>query len=529
MQTESVESLSEVEVLIVGAGPTGLTLACDLARRGVRVAIVEQATEPAIGSRGKGLQPRTLEVFDDLGVIAPILASGSAYPRMRVHLGFFSLPWRMMEQSDVTPDVPYPNAWLVPQARTEAALAARLAALGVAVRFGTLLSRFSQDAEGVCAELSKAGRASQLRARYLVAADGGRSSVRKALGLRFLGESYEHEAMLVGDVCMEKLSREHWHVWRGKRGVVALCPLPGGTSFQLLAQLSSKASETEPDVALAQTLVTQAAGKRGPRVVSASWLSLYRPNVRMVERYREGRVFLAGDAAHVHPPTGGQGLNTGVQDAYNLGWKLAAVLSGASETLLDTYEEERLPVAAAVLRISSHLFRQPLRAQRRGSEMKQLSLSYHGSSLARDERVRAGKLCAGDRAPDAPCTSSAGARRLFDVTRGPHGAVLCFGANASAHARQLRETWGPATPCFAVSDQPTAPDSACLHDAQGWLRRTYAERNETAVVIRPDGYLGLLTDAPAPVSAVAAYLRSIGQLVDGVSQSSPARGTVTGM
>jgi hypothetical protein len=205
-------------------------------------------------------------------------------------------------------------------------------------------------------------------------------------------------------------------------------------------------------------------------------MSVYRVNIRMAERFRDRRVFLAGDAAHVHSPAGGQGLNTGVQDAYNLGWKLA------SERALDTYEEERLPVAAGVLGLSTRLYRgmseRQAEAFRRGEETNQLGIGYPGASLS----VGGGK--AGERAPDAPLREG----RLFDVFRGPHFTLLAFGERHAATVARVNERYGPAVRAYTVG-----PDRTDLVDAEGHARRAYG--TDGLVLVRPDGYIGVY-DAP---------------------------------
>ena len=396
----------ETTVLIAGAGPTGLTLALDLARRGISFRLIDAATAPFEGSRGKGLQPRTLEIFDDLGVIGAILAAGAPYPRFRFHVGRFSLrvgsigSWRQP-----TDGVPYPNLWMVPQARTEAILRDRLSALGGKVEFGYALAAFTQNQHGVDATLSTGER---VRADFLVGCDGGHSMVRKALGLRFDGETVDEKPMLVADVEVNGLDSRDWHVWPfAKDGAVALCPLPSTSLFQFTA----RAKTAEAGVESTAHKIT------GHVVKRVAWSSIYRPSARMVDRYRVGRVFLAGDAAHVHPPTGGQGLNTGVQDAYNLSWKLAHVIGGAPDSLLDTYEVERLPIAAAVLGLTKRLHK--TRSIARGDATNQLALHYRMSPLS--SGVPFVMLHPGDRMPDARLDDGS---RLFDHLRGPHSTEL---------------------------------------------------------------------------------------------------------
>ncbi|RKH66103.1 3-(3-hydroxyphenyl)propionate hydroxylase [Corallococcus sp. AB049A] len=480
-------------VLVIGAGPTGLTLACDIARRGIRVRIVDAASRPFAGSRGKGLSPRTLEMLDDLGVVDAVLAAGTPYPSLRLHWRRFVVGrWTMMKRRAATPDVPHPNPWLVPQARTEGILRDRLASLGVTVESGTSLTGFTQDDTGVTATLTRDGVEETVRTQYLVGADGGHSRVRKELGLTFHGVTHEEERMVVGDVSVEGLEHTHWHIWPfAKGGAVSLCPLPGAGRFQLALQVKPGGVVPElTEAALQQRIQEAAHPGRAVRLHDASWLSLYRPNVRMADRYRVGRVFIAGDAAHVHPPTGGQGLNTGVQDAYNLGWKLGHVIQGADPALLDTYEAERLPIAARVLGLSSQLFdgmRQGhMKALNRGDELRQLGLSYRGGPLAKELPGDTARVQAGDRAPDAPCVDAHGKPvRLSDRFRGPHWTLLAFGA---AHA----EVSGESVRVVRIlgTGVPLPPDA--LVDTEGHAHRAYDVVPDTGalILVRPDGYVG---------------------------------------
>jgi 2-polyprenyl-6-methoxyphenol hydroxylase-like FAD-dependent oxidoreductase len=396
----------DCEIILVGAGPTGLTLGIELARRGITFRIVDSAGEAFAGSRGKGIQPRTLEIFDDLGVIEPVLARGALYPKFRFHWEAFSLrAGSIGTRHAATEQVPYPNLWMLPQSVTEAILRERLHALGKEVEFGKGLVSFSQTERGVEASLSNGER---LKAQFLVGCDGGRSTVRKILGLQLQGESIAEESALVGDVEVEGLDRTDWHIWPfAKGGTVALCPLPSTSLFQF----NARAASADVDVSAWIFKAT------GYKVKRTAWISTYRASARMVERYRVGRVLLAGDAAHVHPPTGGQGLNTGVQDAYNLGWKLACVIRGGPDSLLESYETERMPIAVAVLGLSKRLYQ--TRSIRRGDATNQLLLHYRSSALS--SGVPLGKLYPGDRMPDAKLEDGT---RLFDHLRGPHATEI---------------------------------------------------------------------------------------------------------
>jgi 2-polyprenyl-6-methoxyphenol hydroxylase-like FAD-dependent oxidoreductase len=391
----------DTQVMIVGAGPTGLTLGIELARRSISFRLIDAAAGPFRGSRGKGIQPRTLEVFEDLGIIRAILKAGVQYPGFSVHIGPLSLRLGPMGgRKRATEGVPYPNLWLLPQYRTEQILRERLAQLGAQVEFGTAFERLSPDNRGVRVHLSSG---ESVTAEYLVGCDGGHSAVRKALGLGLRGDTLHTEAAFVADVHLEELDHTDWHVWPfAKGGSIALCPLPDASFFQLM-------SPREPADGIEAAILRAT----GCQVRQVAWSSMYRPAVRMVDQLRVGRVFLAGDAAHLHPPTGGQGLNTGIQDAYNLGWKLAHVLRGGPESVIDTYEAERLPVAAAVLGLSKHLYR--TRSLKRGDATNQLRLHYRTSTLSLGKPL--GRLHPGDRMPDVRLADDT---RLFEQMCGTH-------------------------------------------------------------------------------------------------------------
>ncbi|MEN9543755.1 MAG: hypothetical protein RLZZ598_588 [Pseudomonadota bacterium] len=521
---------TDTDVLIVGAGATGLTLACDLARRGVRFRILDKAQQAFGGSRGKGIQPRTLEVFDGLGIAKPLLAAGAPYPPMRLHWWFLRWTWHMIKPHKQTPDVPYPNTWLVPQWRTEEVLRSRLAELGCGVEYGSEVTDFAQDAAGVVVQLSQAGVSHALRARYLVGADGGRSFVRKRLGVKFIGNTSDEGRMIVGDLRVDGLSREHWHVWPTRKGgMVALCPLPHSDLFQLMMKIDPSEVEPELSESSIQSRWLAATGLKNLRLHSPAWLSVFRPNVRLVERYRTAHVLLAGDAAHVHTPAGAQGLNTGVQDAWNLGWKLALVLRGAPEALLDTYEEERMPVAAGVLKLSSELFkattqRTAITRLTRGDEERQLLLNYHASSLADAAGAgQVGKVLAGDRAPDAPCAQSSAARTtLFDAFRGGHFTVLAFGTKAIAEVQPLNQADPSVLRVVAVVAHSSVDGQVV--DDQGHARRAYGVGDDENVtfVVRPDGYVGQVASGQWR-QAITNYLnRVLGPALQGGAVSSTA-------
>ncbi|WP_393079102.1 FAD-dependent oxidoreductase [Streptomyces sp. LN704] len=453
------ERLVNVDVLVVGAGPTGLALGVDLARRGVDALVVERADGLFPGSRGKGIQPRTMEVFDDLGVLGAIRAAGGDYPvgmiwqdgrRAGEHL--------MFDPAEAGDDSPYTAPWMVPQWRTQEILFARLEESGGRVAFGREVVTVAQDEDGVTVEFASGA---PVRARYVVAADGGRSAVRRALGIAMTGETVDPHPMLVSDVRITGLDRDNWHVFPPREntgGFLAICPLAGTEDFQVVAQFPQG---TDVDLSLdgIRGTVAERSHLAPEAVTEVRWASDFRPRTALADRFRAGRVFLAGDSAHIHSPAGGQGLNTSVQDAYNLGWKLGAVLSGGAPTsLLDTYEEERLPVAADMLGLSTRVHRGEAR---RGAATGQLGLGYRDSSLTVETRTDLPEkaLRAGDRAPDATVEGV----RLFDVFRGPHWTLLTVGTE---------------------EEPPPLPGVRTVRIA------SYDRYGTGVFLVRPDGYVG---------------------------------------
>ncbi|MFE6847416.1 FAD-dependent monooxygenase [Streptomyces sp. NPDC057686] len=350
------------DVLIAGSGPTGLTLACELALSGAAVRVIEGRTAPHRESRGKGLWPSSLGVLERLGVAEPLTAIGSSEVVLR----------KYFDGAHVN-DTPMPGTGLlIGQWQIEEALRDRLAGLGVQVEYGSRLAGITQDAAGVRAELADG---TAIAAGYLAGCDGGRSTTRRLLGIPFEGSGEEEPAMVVGDVRAPGLSRDFWHQWfTSEGGGILLCPMPGTDTFQLQAapEQDEAGGLLPPSLESFQRLFDRHARMPGIRLADATWLSAWRVNVRMATRIREGRVFLAGDAAHVHPIAGGLGMNTGIQDAAALGRTLTAALAGqAGEEALDAYGAERLPVAAEVLADTSRRYERVLAAVRtpgRGTE-----------------------------------------------------------------------------------------------------------------------------------------------------------------
>jgi 2-polyprenyl-6-methoxyphenol hydroxylase-like FAD-dependent oxidoreductase len=484
-----------IDVLISGAGPAGTALAIDLARRGLDIRIIEKAAHAFDGSRAKGVQPRTLEVLQDLGVLGDVLAGGGEYPKLGIHLGPLTLPWRMYPGKQPSVDVPFPNTWLIPQYRTDRALHARLGRLGLGVEFGTELVGLTQGTETVTVKAAGIDGTEEIITRYVVGADGGASSVRRQLGIGFTGSTDEQDRMVIVDAVVTGLSRDRWHVWPGLRGrFIAACPLPHSDLFQLIIRLAPGEEPQLGEEQLSQRIRSQTRNQR-ITLRDIRWTSVFRPNIRLAESYGHWRVFIVGDAAHVHTPFGAQGLNTGIQDGYNLGWKLGQVLAGADPRLLDSYEAERLPVAVGVLGLStekySGLSKLDPSSVRRGKDEQELGLSYYGGPLAPRHSDRTKTLRVGDRAPDATLLGADGEQvTLFDSYRGPHFTAIAWGRRA-VHALD-RLDWpsdGAQLKRLAVGATAVRADQI-LTDGAGAFQRVYGLTEDTLLLIRPDGYIG---------------------------------------
>jgi 2-polyprenyl-6-methoxyphenol hydroxylase-like FAD-dependent oxidoreductase len=333
-----------VEVAVVGGGPTGLLLACELALAGVRVRVFERRQEPVRESRALTMHARSIEVLALRGLEERFLSRGRPLPT-----GHFGLLDTRLDFSGL--DTTFRFTLFLPQAVTEALLEERARELGVDLRRGHAVEALSQDAEGVELTGVSEGGPFRCRARYVVGADGARSAVRQLAGIAFPGTETTRTSVL-GDVTLGAPPSVPFLAITNTRGNVAIAPFAPGIHRAIVTDAERQATPLREPVTLDElrASLTRIAGSdfgvREPR-----WLSRFGNETRLAERYRSGRVLLAGDAAHMHYPAGGQGLNVGLQDAMNLGWKLAAVVrDGAPESLLDSYHRERHGVGEALLR-----------------------------------------------------------------------------------------------------------------------------------------------------------------------------------
>ncbi|WP_027803987.1 FAD-dependent monooxygenase [Paraburkholderia dilworthii] len=470
-------------VLIVGAGPTGLAAAMSLARAHIPVRIIDRAMQPNPYSRAIGIQARTLELLEQHRLVEPFLELGH---RARV-ANLFSNGMRLA-QLDFDPlHTRYPYLLFLDQSVTERLLTEHLATLGVTIERGVELTMFTQGSAGIQATLRRAdGHTQTLRPSYMIAADGAHSMIRHGLGLSFAGKTLEQTFLLADLHAETDWPEDEFHIFASGEGLVALFPM-GHRRHRLIADHAVEpAAEAAPlsPVVLGEPPLGRVPApsleeckallaKRVHERVDVSelaWSSYFHLNSRMVERLRVGRVFLAGDAAHVHSPAGAQGMNTGIQEAFNLGWKLARVLNGAApDRLLDTYHLERHPIERDVLRQTGFITQMaeadhgplkllrerlmpvlaalgPLRDAARLT-ISELSVQYRRSPLTL-ERVLDGGPRAGERAPDA----------VVHVVDGPLGRAPGIGCIFDLHDPAFFSLF-LLVPPLPVDGEPLDPDA----------------------------------------------------------------------
>jgi 2-polyprenyl-6-methoxyphenol hydroxylase-like FAD-dependent oxidoreductase len=515
---------TDTEVLIAGGGPVGLALGLELQRFGIRFRIVEKKAERSTTSKALGLQPRVSEVFAILGIKAEFGARGFGDIRaVNFHSGGRKL-LRIALQPPVDQagrDACQPQLLIIPQSETEEILERTLANRGNFVERRRELVGFAQDADFVRAVVrSETGDEETVAAQYLVSCEGAHSVVRKMAGFTFAGTTMPMR-FLLADVTIDWDRPENEvQVWFHRDGVMGALPF-GAQKWRLIIECASAGSAEPEEVPL--SLVRQIAAERIGVAVGIRdpvWLSDFRINARMVDRFRDRRVFVAGDAAHIHSPLGGQGIATGIQDASNLAWKLAAVLrDGAPDALLDTYEEERKPIARAVLRGTTAASRvvfamNPILrfvreqivfpilgtnfVQRRLFKMvSQLELKYRGR-LTELSTGRA-RIRAGDRAPDVVFRRDGSKVSLFELLR-KFGMIALLGptANSQSLSQSLE----------ALRIHPFIVAPGQLEDVYSDLARLYGADGPFLWLIRPDGHVGVFQACVDPAS-LANYLRKL--------------------
>ncbi len=506
-----------VDVLVVGAGPTGLALAAQLAAFGSTVRIVDRRSTAGRASRALVVQPRTLEVLRPLGVTQALLDRGDPAARVRLHLDGRDVTVRLCDFG--LDDTSYPFLLVLRQAQTEAALRAHLGARGVAVEWGTRFLSYRSDDAGVSATLRHGdGREELVRARHLAGCDGADSAVRRSAGVPFKGAAYRRRVLLADADLDGDLPADGAHVYVGPRGALVLFAAGEHAPWRILVVQACRPGatpEAAPDDvrALAEVL---SAGR--VRARSVAWTQSIPLQHRLATAFRSGRVFLAGDAAHVHSPAGAQGMNTGIQDACNLGWKLAlAARNLASEALLDTYSAERRPVARAVLALTHLTFwveaaDNPLVRRARAAVaplavplavrsarlqtlvfriLGQLWVRYPPGLAAVEglPRLRRGPG-AGQRLPDAPLLLDHVPCRLHEALATPAFQLLLCGPPAGWDERRLARLRQRYEPLVSLHRLATEPAPGSLYDPDGAVAARLGAPGGAQYLVRPDGHVG---------------------------------------
>ncbi|NDK29123.1 FAD-dependent oxidoreductase [Streptomyces sp. TR1341] len=510
----NTDTTDHTGVIVVGSGPTGLLLAGDLATAGIPVTVLEKRPQKISNlSRAFALHARSLEQLDARGLADELEATGRTLDRLRL-FGRLSI--------DLT-DLPsrFNHVLVLPQYEVEKALARRAVEAGAGFRYDTEMTGLVQDADGVTVGTrGPDGRTESLRAAYVVGADGMRSAVRGAIGLPFPGKSVIRSVVLA-DVKLAEQPDELLTVSAVGDAFAFLAPFGDGYHRVIGWHRGRDVPDTEPlDLAEVKEITRLALG-RDYGMHDARWMSRFHSDERQAPAYRVGRVFLAGDAAHVHTPAGGQGMNTGLQDAANLSWKLVSVLAGhADPALLDTYQSERHPVGKAVLRSSGGLVRLAM-AKRPWTRAARAALTGLVSNVGPARRKATAQVTGigyrypaprgshpltGTRVPDVRLADGT---RLYEALRDGHFVLITPAheppaQEPPAHEPLVQESLVHEPPAQAPSAPGLPPHPDRLTTAH------WASARRTTLLVRPDGYAAWASDAtPAPGalrSALTAHL-----------------------
>jgi 2-polyprenyl-6-methoxyphenol hydroxylase-like FAD-dependent oxidoreductase len=536
---------ADVDVLVVGAGPTGHTLAAQLRAFGARFRVIDRLRDRTRESRALAVQARSLEILQTIGLGEALVARGRTSTRLRIHLDARAVADVHLGEIGAT-DTRFPYILFVSQAETEAMLNAHLEDRGAAVERGVELVAFERVQRGVqCVLRHEDGREEAIVARYLVGCDGARSTVRKRAGFSFEGGSYPQD-FLLGDVEAEgPLASGAINSFAGHAGVAMFFPLGRPRTWRVIAMASERdarpVSAPDEDATSELSLSALQAVVDGPtggtvRVRDPAWLTRFRLHHRQTGEYRRGAVFLAGDAAHIHSPVGAQGMNTGIQDAWNLGWKLALVSRGAADArLLDSYQAERWPVGHFLLRYTDRIFGtftrvmsagrisaaarrhivprllpRLFRSQRLRSWafgfVSELGIRYRDSPVVVEAEPRlAGGPRAGDRIPDGPVRADGRSAHLHEAILGPHLALLLCGDPNGWDADRLSALRAGYADLVRVHHLSRRPEPAALEDADGEVFARLSVRDAAQYLVRPDGHIAFRC-AGRDTTALEAYL-----------------------
>lgn len=510
----------KTEVVIVGAGPTGLSLACQLIRYGIDFVIFDEKETTTPFSKAIGVQARTLEIYEQINLARPLIEQGWITEKARMVVG--GEVRGEIELSDIGKDLsPYPYVLIVEQGRHEKLLYDFVKSNGKDVWWNTQLENFTQNDTGVTVKFkNKAGESGTIEAKYLVGCDGAKSPVRHGLGLAFEGITFER-MFYVADVQIDwKFSHDALMVFLMKHNLLAFFPMVGENRWRIVGTFSEEFSKEEGDVLYEEI---EAQIKKDAEIefdiTNVNWFSTYKVHTRHVSRFSKGKCFLAGDSAHIHTPAGAQGMNTGIQDGYNLAWKMALVLKEkANGQILETYNEERLENAKSLLKTTDRLFNfvaspEPVLTYLRMYVfpyvagvafsfdavkkfvfplISQIGINYRKDSLSESDGFFAVK--AGDRMPYFTVDGAS----IYDRLRTPKFHLITFsdGKNQELNAAK-------------TIDEKHA-DSVDFHEIPLYpnIAEIFGARETFSIFLRPDNYIGLIMKGNS-VEEVEKYLDKI--------------------
>jgi 2-polyprenyl-6-methoxyphenol hydroxylase-like FAD-dependent oxidoreductase len=541
-----MSDLNQVPILIVGAGPTGLTMAIELARRGVLIRIVDKLVHPTEYSKALGIVPRTMETFEDMGIISSFLDRGKHLNCFNFHLEGKEIHYRLSAL-----DSYYSFILSLPQGETEKILSNKLHELGVEVERGVRLETFSEKDGTIIASLQYSdGKEETIPFSWLIGCDGAKSTVRQVLGLQFEGETYSENFALADVSVVGEINTQEPHFFISDRGQFLVFPIPGGYERVIIVDMPvSTHFSVTPTLEEIQKIVDERSSIK-LELKNPRWISPFQIHKRMTSAFRRGSAFVLGDAAHIHSPAGGQGMNTGIQDAYNLGWKLALVVKNqAPVALLESYQEERFPVVERVLSVTDQItnfmskkgcFHRILRRVMASwilprhffrdkfiDRMSQLSIHYHKSSIVGQDRTSSAialGLSPGDKAVDVDGVFFEGQprKRLLELIAGRDHLLLLFAgenlmneqlAELIAVAKEAKETYPGLLSTILVvkEDKLTAlPDQLpeILIDPKFNLHERWGMQEPGYYLIRPDKYIGFRGKLPGK-QLLYAYLERL--------------------
>ena len=511
------------DVVVVGAGPAGLVAAAELARRGVRIRVIDKLAQPTDQSRAIAAHARSLDMFDRMGIVDEMVSTGIKATAMQLYAGhsrLFRIPLGGVDSA-------FPFTLTTAQTETERVLGDHLQSLGVIVERGVELVALTQD--GGAAELTVRhddGSTEQVSTSWVIGADGAHSTVRKMVGTKLAG-SFVGERFLLGDVDAEHgLDLDSMHTFFAPDGPVVVLPMLDGR-MRFLAEVHDAPGtpmNMHPTQDELQAILDRRIG--GIQVVRWHWLTSFEIHHARVPAYRWSRVFLAGDAAHIHSPAGGQGMNTGMQDAFNLAWKLAAVVNGqAGDTLLDSYEAERIPVADSVITFTDRLTRAgtlsgvprrirdvvirmlshvPTARRFMANMAEEVNINYRNSPIAVGPAPKHAKVAAGDHLPHAV---DAAVQKQLSVVCGVQNTGHVLLTVASGHVAPAAGE-GQVQVLVTADDIPVAGYDTVIADPNGVVAQRFGLKSGGRVLIRPDGYIGAVASLD-DTTTVADYFAKV--------------------